>query len=292
MKYVRARTYVGILFFPRVSDGISKFNEARLSYVIEAHFCVPKETGSVFLLSNYIGARGVAIIVLLVFSVVVVVGEQFLIKKVRPPSVYHLKFTAGPYQQGAIATMADDHPAAAAAAAAVGPNALVIAASDDAAASASCIKCRYCKVVLRQDDEVVSCDLCASVCCGKCWGQRGSRCSNSGGKGGNPCHADGAYDSWEFKIGENLEMDLAHGFVRAARGEEDRAFGWLQLQFQAIRHGIAMQLAATTDDELSGKPGGALAHLCHPGRYRWSGGIEGVQWKVHPNQGISLHRCR
>ena len=125
--------------------------------------------------------------------------------------------------------MADDHPAAAAAAAAVGPNALVIAASDDAAASASCIKCRYCKVVLRQDDEVVSCDLCASVCCGKCWGQRGSRCSNSGGKGGNPCHADGAYDSWEFKIGENLEMDLAHGFVRAARGEEDRAFGWLQL---------------------------------------------------------------
>ena len=59
-------------------------------YVIEAHFCVPKETGSVFLLSNYIGARGVAIIVLLVFSVVVVVGEQFLIKK--GPSVVRISF--------------------------------------------------------------------------------------------------------------------------------------------------------------------------------------------------------
>ena len=143
--------------------------------------------------------------------------------------------------------MADAQPPAAAGDAAVSPNALAIAASDDAAA---CIKCRYCKVVLRQDNEVVSCDLCASVSCGKCWGQRGRKCSNSGGRGGTPCHADGAYDPWEFKIGEILEMDLAHGFVRAARGEEDRAFCWLQLQFKAIRHGIAMELAATTDDEL------------------------------------------
>ena len=44
----------------RVSDGISKLHEARLSYVIEAHFCVPKETGNMFLCLNYIGGRGVA----------------------------------------------------------------------------------------------------------------------------------------------------------------------------------------------------------------------------------------
>lgn len=45
-------------------------------------------------------------------------------------------------------------------------------------------------------------------------------------------------------------MDLGRGICRAARGDEASAFDWLDMQFEALRHGVVVQLSSIVDDAL------------------------------------------